>query len=183
MKILFRRKFKKLREEYSDLGDIKLTIIENAAEKLNGSYSSFTNHDKNHYSLEDNLNDLSVTRSGEYFIKYSELIKARNTLSDILLVASIFGGFILLILACLKVAINNATLEDEYKRGHKDARDEIEKYCLNRDGKDSWVGDSSDGRHMILRISDEETDDYKDFVALLEQEAKQIAKEEATVIY
>ena len=35
---------------------------------------------------------------------------------------------------------------------------------------------------MILRISDEETDDYREFFAALEKEAEEKAEEDATII-
>jgi len=185
MKILFRRRFKKLREEFADLGDTKLDIIESAAEKYSSSYDDYKDFmdSDNRYSLERNLDNVKITRSAEYFIRYYKLLKARSNATGAIVIGASTAGFIWLLKKTFEVAKNNSTLEDEYRRGQKDKENEIEKYCLDRGGKDSWIGDVADGRHMILRITDEETDDYKDFFALLEQEAEEKAAEEATVIY
>ena len=164
MKILYRRKFKKLREEYADIGEVKLDLIEEAAKKSVNSNSG-TYYGANIKINVDlaNIDDTELTRGAEYFFKYRSLLKKRDDVRSGLAI----GGFTAFMGAFLwktvSVCKNNSTLAQEYEKGKADCYDNIEQYCRDNGCKDSWIGDTSDGKHMILRISDEETEDYKAF--------------------
>ena len=185
MGILYNKKFKKLREEYADLGDVKIQIIEDAAKRYGSSYKDFTeNNEVNLFGVKKttNFDELHLSRSAEYFIRYSALLRAKENVGFAIITGGILTGFGLLIWKCIDVSKNNSTLEAEYQRGRSDTYKDIEDTCLDRGGKDTWIGDASNGLHMILRISDEETDDYREFFALLEKEAEEKAAEDATII-
>ena len=169
MKILYRRKFKKLREEYADIGDVKLDLIEEAAKKsINSSSTYIGTNVKINVNL-DNIDDTELTRSAEYFFKYRSLLKKRDDVRSGLAI----GGFTAFMGAFLwktvSVCKNNSTLAQEYEKGKADCYDNIEQYCRDNGCKDSWIGDTADGKHMILRISDEETEDYKAFHDTLDE--------------
>ena len=164
MKILYRKKFKKLREEYADLGDVKLDLIEEAAKNYNSPY--YTGGIGSNINIKFDLNTIdtaNVTRGAEYFLKYRALLKKRDGVRGGLAIGGATAATGWFIWKCVDVCKNNATLEEEYQRGKQATYDNIEQYCRENGCGDSWIGDTSDGKHMILRISDEETEDYKAF--------------------
>ena len=178
MGILYKRQFKKLREEYADLGNVKLDLIEEMARSSNyGTY----NNDIQTYRLNvklDHLDEYEIPRGMEYYLKYRALLKkCDNAVLGISLGA--VGGFTtLLIILGIKSGEKQRTLDEEYSRGRNDVYKDIEKYCMDRNGEDSYIGDASNGQHMILRISDEETEDYKE----LQNDLKELDEYDADLI-
>ena len=171
MKIIYRRKFKELRKEYADLGEFKLDIIEEMARTNSGyseQYSSYVNSCKIKIDL-DKIDDLTLTRGWEYYLKYRNLLLKRDSIRGGAAVATMGAFMVWFTKKCIDVSKNNATLEEEYKRGRSDVYKDIEEHCRDCNCGDSWIGDTSDGKHMILRISDEETEDYKEFQESLKE--------------
>lgn len=180
MKILYAKSFKKLRDEYADLGDVKLIVLEEIAKRNQlAGYSYLHGLDMSNVK---NFDTTKVTRSAEYIVKYRALLAARDNARLIIGVGSVTACTVWLFKKAIDVSKNNSTLDAEYHRGYDEAYKNIEKYCADRNGEDSWIGDTDDGKHMILRISDEETDDYREFFAALEKEAEEKAEEDATII-
>lgn len=171
MKIIYRKKFKKLREEYADLGECKLDLIEEMVRTNSGyseQYSSYVNSCKVKVDL-DKIDEATLSRGWEYYLKYRNLVNKREDIHGTIAISSIGVFTAWFIKKCVDVGKNNATLEEEYKRGRSDVYKDIEEHCRDCNCGDSWIGDTSDGKHMILRISDEETEDYKEFQESLKE--------------
>lgn len=152
-KILLGHWFRKLRKEYADLGDVKLDIIEKNAEKGKSIHV---------LSFQDFDND-QLSRSTEYFVKYSKLLEARDKWRKVYGVSLATAGFAWFIKKVSHDAKVTRTLEGEYYRGREETYEDIEKYVESRGGRDSWIKDTIDGKHMVVRLTDDETDDYKKF--------------------
>lgn len=172
MKIIFRKRFKELRNEYADLGDMKLDIIE---ERVNAhptweicDFLIATDGFGKRKPLTDAaLSDLNLSRSVEYLMKYRKLVQLRDNIrvgvagtAFSILTLGLFGYGI-------KVSKNNRTLKEEYIRGciegrENQAKDWIE-IAENYGGEKAWLSDTDDGKHVYIMVSDEETEEYKEY--------------------
>lgn len=177
MKILFRKKFKKLREEYKDLGDVKLTIIES---KVNSNPNSSSG-----LSLsfgETGFDDAKVSRSAEYFVKYRALVQSRDNARIGIISTATAAFFGWMIKKGIDVSKNNSTLSQEYHKGRRDQINDWEDIAVEYNGEEAWLGDVDDGRHLYIKVSDEEYNDYKCYMAAEEKAAEEKAAEDETVI-
>ena len=161
MKILYRKAFKKLREEYKDLGETKLDLLE----ELASNYSQATNLPKtlaSNFDIElKDLDDTEIPRSFEYLMKYRALLNKRfNARTGIS--AGVLTGFIAWFAkACYdsekKLQENRTEYDQGYKSGYDDgwngAMLDIEESCADNRGLDTFIGDTVDGdQKMILRF-------------------------------
>lgn len=168
MKIIFRKKFKELRNEYADLGENILDIIE---DKINThpcwNLSDFVSkRDQFGRALPFSVAYSDITRSAEYAIKYYKLVKARDNVRAGVTGTALSIVTLGLIGAGIKVSKNNHTLKEEYDKGYiegrKDQSNDWIEIAEDYNGEKAWLADRED-KHIYILASDEETEEYKEY--------------------
>lgn len=161
MRILYRKAFKKLREEYKDLGETKLDLLEELASNYSQTMTSPRTL-ASHFEMElKDLDNTEIPRSFEYLMKYRTLLNKRfNARTGIS--AGVLTGFIAwLAKVCYDSDKETKAKWTEYDRVYKNGYDDgwngamtdIEETCANNRGLDTFIGDTVDGdQKMILRF-------------------------------
>lgn len=161
MKILYRKQFKNLREEYKDLGETKLDLLEELASNYSQTMTSPRTL-ASHFEMElKDLDDVEIPRSFEYLMKYRTLLNKRFNVRTGISAGVVTGFIAWLAKVChdsdKKLQENRTEYDQGYKSGYNDgwngAMLDIEETCADNRGLDTFIGDTVDGdQKMILRF-------------------------------
>jgi len=165
--ILYGRSYKKLREEYKHLGEFRLDALEQMAISDYEGLSLQELSSRFDAKLSD-MEESKVKDSLDYYIKYKKLMSKRGAVQFAIISGLTLGIGGVLIAKCGKVAVEDSKLQEQYKKGitegrqraMKDLDNFVEENADYFDNGEVYIGDSANGKHMLVRLTTEATESY-----------------------